>query len=88
MTRQTVNRSQWTDEKIGTAKRIWAEYETTHDVSYRKGQTAGIDPESGAIWFGTDIFDIVDQRKEKGLNSPLYFVRIGYPTYYRKGGRR
>ena len=88
MTQQTVNLSEWTDEQIAAAKKVWKEYQKAHDVSERQGQAAGIDPDTGDVWFGADIIDIVDQRKAMGLSSPLYFVRIGFPTYYSKGGRR
>ena len=88
MTQHAVNRSEWTDEKIRIAKQIWADYQATHDVSNRKGEAAGIDPETGDVWLGKDIIDIADQQKAKGPSSPLFFMRIGYPTYYRKGGRR
>ncbi|HUG91416.1 MAG TPA: hypothetical protein VML55_11310 [Planctomycetaceae bacterium] len=70
------------------AKRIWDEYQQTHDLSVRQGQAAGIDPRTGDVWFGESIMDIADQRSGHGLESPLFFVRVGYPTYYRKGGRR
>ena len=88
MTQQAVNKSQWTDEQIRAAKQIWTDYQTKHDVSGRKGEAAGIDPETGEVWLGREIADIVEDRKTKYLSSPLFFVRIGYQTYYRKGGRR
>jgi len=85
--RKTINRSSWSDERIEAAKRIWEEYQKSHDVTERKGQAAGIEPETGDVWFGTDIIDIANQREAHGLSSPLFFVRVGYPTYYRKGRR-
>ena len=77
-----------TDADVRKAEQIWAEYQKQHDVSDRKGQAAGIDPWSGRVWFGESIEDIARQLEEKGLAGPLYFVRVGYDYYYRKGGHR
>ena len=82
---QTV---QWNPDQTARAKRIWTQYQQTHDLSDRTGQAAGIDPETGEVWFGEDALDIVRQRREKGLDSPLFFERVGSTTYLRKGGRR
>lgn len=76
-----------TDEDVARAEEIWEEYQKAHDVSDRKGQAAGIDPHTGEVWFGESALDIVDQREAQGLDSPLFFVRVGYPAYWRKGGR-
>lgn len=78
----------WTPADTEAARRIWQGYQTEHDLSGRIGQAAGIDPRTGEVWLGDSIVDIVDQRKAKGLSSPLFFERIGYPTYFRKGRRR
>lgn len=80
--------AQWTADQTARAKRIWKEYQQAHDLSDRTGQAAGIDPETGDVWFGEDALDIVRQRREKGLDSPLFFERVGSATYLRKGGRR
>ncbi len=76
-----------TDDDSLKAKRIWLEYQRQHDVSSRIGQTAGIDPESGRIWFGDSILDVVSQRATEGLSGPLVFERVGSETYYQKGHR-
>ena len=55
-------------------------------MSRKRGQTAGIDPVSGCIWFGDSVQDVVAQRDAAGYGNPLYLVRVGYETYYRKGG--
>lgn len=77
-----------TTDDIADAKRIWAEYQQTHDLSDHKGEMAGIDPATGEVWLGEWITDIVAERAEKSLSSPLFFERIGYATGLRKGGRR
>jgi len=80
--------SNWGEAESIKAKQIWAEYQQQHDLSDRIGQTVGIDPASGRIWFGESIQDIVSQRDAEGLDSPLFFERVGSATYFRKGGRR
>ena len=78
----------WTQADSHKAKQIWEEYKKQHNLSDRIGQTAGIDPKSRRIWFGSSIRDIVLQRNTKGLNSPLFFQRVGSETYFCKGVRR
>jgi len=80
--------STWSDADSLKAKQIWAAYQQQHDLSERLGQTAGIDPTNGRIWFGESIQDIVIQRDAEGLDSPLFFERVGSETYFRKGGRQ
>lgn len=80
--------STWTTADTETARQIWQDYQKAHDLSDRIGEAAGIDPKTGEVWFGESALDIVEQRRAKGLTSPLLFERIGYPTYLRKGGRR
>ena len=78
----------WDPADSFKCKRIWEEYQQAHDLSARHGQTAGIDPKTGRIWFGESMRDVVDQRAAEGLKSPLFFKRVGHQTYYLKGGRR
>ena len=80
--------STWTAANSNRARRIWSEYQQHHDVSEKAGQTAGIEPVSGAIWFGDSIEDVIAQRDAAGSGDPLFFVRVGSETYYRKGGHR
>ena len=56
-----------------------------------------VDPLQGAMYgIGQDIpfpgklklKGEVAQRDAEGSDAPLYFVRVGFPAYYRKGGRR
>jgi hypothetical protein len=81
-------------EEIGTrdesaqATRLWKEYVRTHDLTHRLGHTAGIDPKTRRVWIGDSIEDVVAQRDADGIDSPLFFERIGSDTYYRKGGHR
>ena len=80
--------STWTAADTNRAQQIWSEYQQNHNVSQMKGQTAGIDPASGRIWFGDSMQDVVAQRDAAGSDSLLFFARIGYEAYYRKGGHR
>ena len=78
----------WTETDTRTCKQIWAKYQQQHDITERIGQTAGIDPKSGRIWFGDSALEIVKKREDEGLTSPLFFQRVGYEAYLWKGGRR
>ena len=80
--------SAWTEAHSTRAREIWSEYQKNHDLTERKGQTAGIDPDSGRIWFGDSIEDVVAQRDAASCESPLFFERVGSRAYYRKGGHR
>jgi hypothetical protein len=75
-------------EDVLRAEAVWAEYLQTHDVSDRLGSAAGIDPDSGRVWFGESILDVMEQQDAQGDASPLFFIRVGSDYYYRKGGRR
>ena len=83
-----MKHSDWTQTDSHKAKQIWEEYQKQHNLSDRIGQTVGIDPKSKRIWFGASIQDIVLQRNSEGLDSPLFFERVGSETYFRKGGHR
>ena len=80
--------SHWTEAESTRAREIWHDYQQHHDLSEKCGQTVGIDPTSSQIWFGDSIQDVVAQRDADGSEAPLYFVRVGASTYYRKGGHR
>ena len=77
----------WTEADSAKAKQIWIQYQRQYDLSDRVGQTVGIDPQSGQLWFGESILDIVSQRDDQGLTSPLFFERVGSETYLNKGHR-
>lgn len=78
----------WTVADTAKAREFWADYQREHSLSERQGQTVGIAPVSGAMWFGDSIADVVCQRDREGLDTPLFFERVGARTYWRKGGRR
>ena len=80
--------SNWTNADSNRAQEIWSEYQRQHDLSEKVGQTAGIDPVSGCIWFGDSIQYVIAQRDAAGSEAPLFFMRVGSATYYRKGGHR
>ena len=80
--------SHWTESDSQRAQQIWSDYQQHHDVADKAGQTAGIEPVSGSIWFGDSIQNVVAQRDAHGSAAPLFFMRVGSATYYRKGGHR
>ena len=80
-----MGRSNWTEADSVKAKQIWAQYQRQHNVSDRVGQTVGIDPQSGQVWFGESIRDIVLQRDADDMKSALFFERVGSETYLIKG---
>ena len=79
--------AEWTESDSIKAKQVWIEYQRQHHLAGRIGQSAGIDPHSGRIWFGESILDIVSQRAAEGLDSPLFFERVGSDSYYKKRRR-
>lgn len=84
----TIESSTWGEIDSLKAKQIWTDYQQRHDLSEHVGQTVGIDPATGRVWFGESIQDVVAQREAEGLDSPLFFERVGFATYFRKGARR
>ena len=78
----------WRDEETTRAQQWWAVYQQTHDLTARRGQTAGIDPVQGQVWFGNSAKAIAAQLAAEGIAVPLYFVRVGNDYYLRKGGRQ
>lgn len=80
--------STWTEADSNRAQEIWSQYQQRHDLSAKVGQTAGIDPVSGRIWFGESIQDVIARRDADGSAAPLFFIRVGSEAYYHKGGHR
>ncbi len=75
----------WDPADSAKCKQIWDDYQQEHDLSERYGQTAGIDPKTGRIWFGESMKDVVKQRAAEGLKNPIFFERVGHETYYIRG---
>jgi hypothetical protein len=65
----------------------WREYERTHDLRSLTGQVAAIDPDSGRVWIEDSAAAIAARMDEEGAAPPVYLIRIGYPSYVRKGRR-
>jgi len=78
----------WTATDTQRAQHSWAEYQRQHDVSSQQGQTAGIDPASGRLWFGVSAQEIMAQMEAAGVVTPLSFVRVGVDSSLRKGRQR
>jgi hypothetical protein len=83
-----MSETTWSAVELERARQIWAEYQKQHDVSDRVGQTAGIDPVSGRVWFGESALDIWQQKQAEGTDAPCYYVRVGKDYYLRKGRSR
>jgi hypothetical protein len=73
---------------VDRAKTLWEEYCREHDVRLQKGQTVGIEPVSGRVWFGESATDVHRKMVAEGIDRPAYFVRVGYDYYLRKGSRQ
>lgn len=80
--------SNWTETDSLRAQEIWSDYQQQNDLSEKLGQTVGIDPVSSRVWIGESIQQVIAQRTADGCDAPLFFVRVGSSTYYRKGGHR
>ena len=80
--------STWSEADTNRALVIWNQYQQQHDVASLIGQTAGIDPVTERIWFGSSAKDIWRQMETQGVDAPLYFIRVGSQHYVRKGGHR
>ena len=74
-----------TVEQIEEANRLWDDYVSSHDVSDQTGRVAAINPRTGEIVIADTISDVVTIRGEGA--APLLFKRIGYATFYQKGGQ-
>jgi hypothetical protein len=77
----------WSSADSAKAKQLWAEYQEQHDVADRKGQAVGIDPHTGEVWFGASAKDIWLALEAQGKARPLFYARVGQPTYGRMGAR-
>jgi len=77
-----------TETDAARALQVWAEYQQHHDISDRMGQTVGIDPVSGRVWFGQSATDVVQKMKGEGTQATLYCLRVGRDYYVHKGRHR
>jgi hypothetical protein len=73
---------------VDRAKAIWDDFQKDHDIGPLVDQAAGIEPESGRIWFGESGLEIRQKMLADGIDAPFYCVRVGYDHYLRKGARR
>jgi hypothetical protein len=71
----------WSAADSAKARQLWAEYQKQHDLSDRQGQAAGIDPQTGEVWFGESAKDIWLALQAQGKARPLFYVRVGQPSY-------
>jgi hypothetical protein len=77
----------WKSEYAVRARRFWRAYQQQHDVSALHGQIAAVDPESGRVWIGESAIDALDRMNSDGVDTPVWFVRVGYDYYVTKGRR-
>jgi hypothetical protein len=85
--REVMDGTAWTEQDSARAQEIWSAYQRQHDVSDQVGQTAGIDPLSGRIWFGESARDVVEKMHAEGIDTVLFCIRVGFDYYVRKGRR-
>ena len=67
-----MKHANWTEADSRKCKQIWTEYQKQRDITDRIGQTAGIYPKSGRIWFGDSALEIVEKRETEDLTSLLF----------------
>lgn len=79
--------STWRPEYTSRALELWEEYQRQHDFSSQVGKVVAIDPISGRVWIDESGVDVVAQTRSQGADVPVYLVRIGYPTFIKKGRR-
>jgi hypothetical protein len=63
------------DANMERAKRIWAEYQQSHDVTVLQGQTVAVDLETERVLTGPSARAITKAHPEVGTRSPLLVVR-------------
>lgn len=79
--------STWKPEFTARAVELWEDYQRQHDLSNQIGKVAAIDPVTGRVWIDESGVDVAAQMQKEGVDTPVYLVRIGYPSYLRKGRR-
>ena len=73
---------------VDKAKRLWEEYEKTHDLSNQQNLAVGIDADTGEIHFGETAKAISLRLLREGRHKPLFFRWVNNPCYTHKLGRR
>ncbi len=68
-------------------RRVWEQYQHTHNVAHLHGQVAAVDPESGRVWTGADALDAIAHMNAEGIDQPVWLVRIGFDYLDVKGRR-
>lgn len=57
------------------------------DRAGANGNANQIEDDNGCFHMDESIQDVISQRNAEGIDSLLFFERIGSKAYYRKGGR-
>lgn len=60
-------------------KELWEDYSDTHDTGPFAGQLAGVDVESGAVYFGHTAEELEGQRVPAAGGIPLWVTRVDPP---------
>jgi hypothetical protein len=79
-----VPTSTWRPEYTARALELWEAYQRQHDLSIQVGKVAAIDPVSGRVWIDEPGVDVVAQMRSEGADVPVYFVRIGCPSFIKR----
>jgi hypothetical protein len=66
---------------IERVRRIWAEYQRTHDISAYDGQTAAVDMVTGEVVFGPSAYQIWTRVREPGRTGRLFVIRMNSADY-------
>ena len=69
------------------AERIWTDYQRSADLASLHGMVAGVDPDGGRVWIADDVVQVVERMHADGVDTPLWFVRVGYDYLNVKGSR-
>ena len=64
---------------VDKAKRLWEEYEKTHDLSDQQNLAVGIDADTGEIHFGETAKAISLRLLREGRHSPDYSPLLRRP---------
>jgi hypothetical protein len=78
---------------IEQARRIWADYQHTHDIAAHDGESVAVDLVTGEVHFGPSAYQIGKRVQHKGQVSRWFVVRMNpadhrYLNRYRYGRPR